>query len=151
MSSKEAAAPAVQGAHTVFLVTNFWESASADTEISQGKAVTDASKEAGVKHIIFSSLIHVTEATNGKLTHVSHFDSKADIEKYIRASDIPATFVLPGFFMSNFFDFMKKNEDGSFTFALPVSGDKAQVPMFDAAGDTGQCYVSRAYGDNAID
>ncbi|KAF4126166.1 Nucleoside-diphosphate-sugar epimerase [Geosmithia morbida] len=142
MSSKESAAPAVQGAHTVFLVTNFWESMSAETEIAQGKAVTDASKEAGVKHLIFSSLIHVTEASKGKLTHVTHFDGKADIEKYIRASGVPATFVLPGFFMLNYFQFLNKNEDGSYTYAVPCSVDKAQVPLFDAANDTGKFVVA---------
>jgi uncharacterized protein YbjT (DUF2867 family) len=138
MSSKASVAPAVQGAHTVYLVTNFWESMSANKEIAQGKAVTDASKAAGVQRIIFSSLINVTEASGGKLSHVSHFDGKANIEKYIRDSGVPAAFVLPGFFMSNLINFIKKNEDGSYTYALPVSGDKARVPIFDAAGDTGQ-------------
>jgi len=137
MSSKASVAPAVQGAHTVFLVTNFWESMSADKEIAQGKAVTDASKAAGVQRIIFSSLINVTDVSGGKLSHVSHFDGKANIEKYIRDSGVPAAFVLPGFFMSNYIDFIKKNEDESYTYALPVSGDKARVPIFDAARDTG--------------
>ena len=142
MSSEASAAPAVQGAHTVFLVTNFWESMSADKEIAQGKAVTDASKASGVQRMIFSSLINVTEASRGKLPHVSHFDGKANIEKYIRDSGVPAAFVLPGFFMSNLVDSIKKNEDGSFAYALPVSGDKARIPLFDAAADTGQCNVS---------
>lgn len=138
MSSQESATPAVEGAHTVFLVTNFWESMSATTEISQGKAVADASKAAGVKHIIFSSLLHVTEASKGRLTHVTHFDGKAEIEKYIRQSGTPGTFVLPGFFMSNFFDMIRKNEDGSYSFPLPVSGDKARIPIFDVVSDTGK-------------
>jgi uncharacterized protein YbjT (DUF2867 family) len=93
MSSAEAARPAVTGAHTVFLVTNFWESMSRETEVAQGKAVTDACKEAGVKHIVFSSLRNVTEITNGRLPNVSHFDGKAEIEEYIRASGVPASFV----------------------------------------------------------
>ncbi len=137
MSSVDAAAPAVKGAHTVFLVTNFWETASADTEFAQGKAVTDAAKAAGVKHIIASTLINVTEASKGRLPSVTHFDSKAKIEQYIRKSGIPATFFMPGFYMENFLDMIKKNEDGSYTLALPVSGDKAKIPVFDTAQDTG--------------
>lgn len=133
MSSQEAAAPAVKGAHTVFFVTNFWELKSEEKEIAQGKAVADACKAAGVKHIIFSSLINVTEASNGRLPAVSHFDGKAKIEKYIRNSGVPATFVLPGFFMSNLFDMIRKNEDGSFSTHWPVSGEKAQVPLFNVA------------------
>lgn len=137
MSSVEQAAPAVKDAHTVFLVTNFWEKGDAQVEIDQGKAVTDASKAAGVKHLIFSSLINTTEASQGRLSHITHFDGKSKIADYIRQSGVPATFVLPGFFMSNLLESIRKGEDGNYSFALPVSGDKAQVPLFDAAEDTG--------------
>ncbi|KAI5456743.1 hypothetical protein BGZ63DRAFT_495985 [Mariannaea sp. PMI_226] len=138
MSTVQQAAPAVAGAHTVFLVTNFWEKGSADSEINQGKAVTDACKAAGVKHLIFSSLLNVTEASKGRLPNITHFDGKAKIEEYIRSSGVPATFVLPGFFMSNLFTMIKKNDEGGYALALPVSGDKAQVPLFDAGGDLGK-------------
>ncbi|GES64202.1 NmrA-domain-containing protein [Aspergillus terreus] len=137
ISSVEAARPAVTGAHTVFLVTNFWESMSRETEVAQGKAVTDACKEAGVKHIVFSSLRNVTEITNGRLPNVSHFDGKAEIEEYIRASGVPASFVLPGFYMSNFFQMLSK-QDGVYTLAWPVDLDKAQAPLYDVAEDTGK-------------
>ncbi|KAL6801308.1 hypothetical protein GGI42DRAFT_43012 [Trichoderma sp. SZMC 28013] len=141
MSSSSSVAPAVQGAHTVFLVTNFWESMSADTEISQGKAVVDASKAAGVQHIIFSSLINATDASNGRLPNISHFDGKAKIEEYIRSSGVPGTFVLPGMFMSGFETMIRKNppsEPAGYTLALPVEPSKANVPLFDAAQDTGK-------------
>lgn len=140
MSSPEAAAPAVQGAHSVFMVTNFWETMSDKIEISQGKAVTDASKAAGVKHLIFSSLINVTEASKGKLSHVTHFDGKAKIEQYIRSSGIHSTFVQPGVFMSGFFSFFRKQDDGSWAWAMPegVKVDEAKIPLFDAAVDTGE-------------
>lgn len=123
MSSTESLASAGKDAHTAFLVTNFWETMSQDTEIAQGKAVTDAIKAAGVDHIIASTLINVTEASKGKLTHLLHFDCKHKIEEYIRQNGVPSTFVLPGFFMSNFFDMVRKNEDGSFALARPVSCD----------------------------
>ncbi|KAF4594392.1 NmrA-domain-containing protein [Ophiocordyceps camponoti-floridani] len=142
MSSSAAAAPAVQGAHTVFLVTNFWESMSAETEKAQGRAVTDACKAAGVEHIIFSSLPNVSKMSEGKLTGVTHFDSKAWIEQYIRDSGIPATFVLAGLFMSNFFGFIRKADDegNSYVLAWPegVGIDSAPIPVLDAAGDTGK-------------
>ncbi|CAG9996933.1 unnamed protein product [Clonostachys byssicola] len=137
LSSPETISGAVEGAHSVFIVTNYWESGSAEVELAQGKAVADASKAAGVKNLIFSSLINVTEASKGALTHVKHFDAKATVEKYIREIGVPATFVMPGFYMSNLFEMIRKNEDGTFTWALPVDGDKAQVPVFDASGDTG--------------
>ncbi|GAB0138979.1 hypothetical protein EsDP_00007198 [Epichloe bromicola] len=139
MSSAQDAAPAVQDAHTVFIVTNFWESMSAALEIAQGKAVADAAKAAGVKHIIFSSLINVKDASGGRLPHVSHFDAKAHIEDYIRATGVPATFVQPGLFMSGFFQFIRKQADGSLLWAMPagVKADDARLPLLDAAADTG--------------
>lgn len=138
MSTVESALPAVSGAHTVFLVTNFWESMRKDVEVSQGKAVTDACKQAGVKHLIYSSLLNITDLTRGRLSHMSHFDGKAEVEAYIRASGIPCTFVLAGFFMSNFFQFMRKKSEGEgYVFGLPIDMEKARFPLFDAAGDTG--------------
>lgn len=137
MSSTESLAQAVNGAHTVFLMTNFWESMSAETEIQQGKAVCDACKAVGVQHLIFSSLINTTKASKGRLPNIAHFDGKAKIEEYIRESDVLATFVLPGLFMQGYFDTIRKNEDGSYILALPVSGEKAQIPLFDPTGDMG--------------
>ncbi|KAM5341361.1 hypothetical protein ACJ41O_014392 [Fusarium nematophilum] len=138
MNSAEQAAPAVKDAHTVFLVTNYWDAATGKSELAQGKAVADACKAAGVKHLIFSSLLDTSEISGGRLTHIKHFEGKAHIEQYIRDSGIPATFVLPGFFMSNLLTMIRKNEEGGFTWALPVDGDKAQVPLFDAGDDNGK-------------
>lgn len=137
MSSLSSLAPALADAHTVFLVTNFWESAKPEVEYSQGKNVADAAKSAGVSHFIFSSLVNVTDVTQGRLPNLGHFDSKANVEKYVRSIGLPATFVLPGYFMSNFEKMLQKGEDGVFTLSLPVS-ENAQFPLFDAAGDTGE-------------
>lgn len=138
MGSADDTARAVAGAHTVFFVTNYWEHMSREKEVSQGKMVADACRKAHVQHIIFSSLIDVTKTSTGRLRHVDHFDGKADIEQYIREIGVPATFVMPGFFMSNFFGTMKKGDDGKFTYPLPVSGSKARIPMFDSGNDTGK-------------
>jgi uncharacterized protein YbjT (DUF2867 family) len=129
LSSPDSLAAALDGAHTVFAVTNYWESMSADVELAQGKAVADAAKAAGVKHLIFSSLINISKASGGNLVHVPHFDAKADVEDYIREIGVPATFVQAGQFISNY---------GSFILALPIDGDKSRVPVFDPAADTGK-------------
>ncbi|OJZ79543.1 hypothetical protein ASPFODRAFT_213248 [Aspergillus luchuensis CBS 106.47] len=136
MGDGDSLAAAVQGAHTVFLVTNFWETASKTTEVAQGKAVVDACKAAHVQHLIFSSLINTTKASRGRLSHIHHFDGKAEVEEYIRQIGVPATFFLPGTFMSSFKDLIHQQDDGSYLFTLPV-GDNARLPLFDAAGDTG--------------
>src|SRR5438093_9722753 len=46
---------AFEGAHGVFLVTNFWAHGSAD-ELKQATAAIRAAKDAGVKHFIWSTL-----------------------------------------------------------------------------------------------
>ena len=120
----------------MFLVTNYWESKSADTELAQGKNVADAAKESGVSHLIFSSLLNVTETSGGRLTHVPHFDAKAKVEQYIRSIGIPSTFVLPGYFMSNYLEMLRKGEDGSYTLAYPV-GSESKFPLLEAAEDFG--------------
>ncbi|EAS30127.1 NmrA family transcriptional regulator [Coccidioides immitis RS] len=141
MDSPASVGDAVAGAHTVFLVTSYWESLDAETEYNQGKNVATAAKEANVSHLIFSSLYHIMDASAGALLHVPHFDTKANIEVYIRELQIPATFVLPGYFMSNFLSTLLKGEDGMYTLMLPIT-DKAQFPLFDVA-DTGK-YVLTA-------
>ncbi|KAF5588546.1 nitrogen metabolic regulation nmr [Fusarium subglutinans] len=138
MNTAEQVAPAVKDAHTVFLVTNYWETNSGNGEIAQGKAVADACKTAGVKQLVFSSLIDTKKISNGRLTHIKHFEGKAEIEEYIRQINVPATFVLPGFFASNLFTSIRKNEDGSYGWALPANGDKAKVPLFDVNADMGK-------------
>ncbi|KAJ5177166.1 Nucleoside-diphosphate-sugar epimerase [Penicillium canariense] len=95
MSSVADVIKAVDGAHTVYVVTNFWKSMSAKPEILQGKNVTDTCRKAGVKDLIFSSLINASKATSGRLVNITHFDGKAEVEEYIRESGIPASFVMP--------------------------------------------------------
>ncbi|KAJ4175434.1 hypothetical protein NW767_015784, partial [Fusarium falciforme] len=138
LSTAESVAPAVQGAHTVFVVTNFWEIMSAETEELQGKAVTDAAKAAGVQHLIFSTLLNVSEASGGRLTHVVHFDSKARIAHYMRDSGVPSSFIWPGAFMDDFTQYIRKGEGGDYVLALPIDGDKAQMPLFLASADMGK-------------
>ena len=145
MGSVDSLTAALEGSHTVFLVTNYWETMNADIEYSQGKNVADVSKAVGVSHLIFSSLHHVKEESKGRLTHVPHFDSKANVEKYIRASGVGCSFVLPGYYMSNFTSMFKRAEDGSYQLFFPV-GKEAKFPLFDAAKDTGKIPIFYHFG-----
>ncbi|PHH81961.1 hypothetical protein CDD82_7448 [Ophiocordyceps australis] len=137
LNSEASIKEAISGSHTVFLVTNFWESLNAEMEIRQGKNVADAAKEEGVSHLIFSSLLNVTELTQGRLKHVPHFDDKAEVERYIKTTGVPCTFVMPGYFMSNLPGMMKKAADGSYELAYPIS-EKSEIPLFATAEDMGK-------------
>jgi len=129
----------MKGAYGVFAVTNYWESRSADVEIKQGKAMADAAKEAGVEHFVFSSLLNITELSGGKLAHVTHFDSKAAVEAYTRSIGIPASFFLPGFYMSNLPGKMLRQlpPNNDWTLGLPIP-TSSPVPLLDTAEDTGK-------------
>ncbi|KAL5343423.1 hypothetical protein BJX70DRAFT_354128 [Aspergillus crustosus] len=144
MTSVKSLVQAIDGSHSVFLVTTPTFTENSNLELTQGKNVADAAKQAGVQHLIFSSLLNVTEATNGRLKNVPHFDHKAEVEQYIRASGVPASFVLPGYFMSNYtsMGMIRKGENDVFTLAYPV-GEGAEFPLIDIDTDLGK-YVAAA-------
>lgn len=80
----------------------------------------------------------MTKLTNGVLSHVYHFDSKARVEDYVRALGIPATFFMPGFFMSNLpGGMLKPDDEGAWTLRLPFGADKP-IPLFDPPADAGK-------------
>ena len=61
LNDRESLRSVIKGAYGVFAVTNFWETASADTEIAQGKNIADISKEEGVEHLVWSSLLNIAK------------------------------------------------------------------------------------------
>ncbi|KAM5343765.1 hypothetical protein ACJ41O_012302 [Fusarium nematophilum] len=143
LDSKESLTAALQGSHTVFLVTVGFSQTQPDQELQHGKNVADVAEAVGVQHLIHSSLLHVTKATNGRLQYVKHFDYKAEAEEYIRSKNVPSTFFLPGYFMSNYvaLKMLQKSEDGVYNLAYPV-GSEARFPLIDASSDTGKYVVA---------
>jgi uncharacterized protein YbjT (DUF2867 family) len=148
LSSPASLGPALAGSDTVFLVTlpDFVSGAPSGTERTHGKNVADAALAAGASHLVFSSLINVTEASHGRLAHVAHFDRKAEVEAYIRSlNNLPATFILPGYYMTNFTNLHllnKSEQDGVWTLAGPTGASTAQLPLFFAEADVGKYFVA---------
>ncbi|KAI5918684.1 NmrA-like family protein [Camillea tinctor] len=130
----------INGSDTVFAVTNYWEKVDQELEEQQGRNLADAAKEAGVKHYIWSSLLDITKLSNGKLSRVYHFDSKAHVEDYVRSLGIPASFFCPGLYMPNlsesFFTPPSPPTSTTWTFSLPIAGSSS-IPLFDPR-DTGK-------------
>ncbi|KAF7504824.1 hypothetical protein GJ744_001690 [Endocarpon pusillum] len=143
MNDTDALRKAISGSSAVFCVTNYWETMSKETEVKQGQNVADVSKEAGVKHLIWSSLPHATKLTNGELSHIEHFDGKAEIEEYIESikggSDMVASYWRPGFFMSNIKGMIQPDQStGVATWKMPFNAEKTQVGLLDVVADTGK-------------
>ena len=115
---------------------------SKEAEVAQGRNIADAAKAAGVQHVVWSSLPHVTALTGGQLPNVKHFDGKAEVDAYMRSLGFPAvTSFEPGFYMSNLLTMMRPGPDGTYTMASPVPAH-TRFPMLSAADDTGKFVAS---------
>lgn len=134
LGDKDSVRKAVEGSYAVFGVTNFWEIFSKDVEVAQGRNIADACKAAGVSHFIWSSIAHATKVSNGKMSNMSHFDSKAEVEEYTREIGVPSTFFWAGPFMSNFPQALQKTEDG-YALANNLAPD-TKVPLYEVNNDT---------------
>jgi uncharacterized protein YbjT (DUF2867 family) len=96
LTDAERMAECCAGMDGVFLVTTFFEDGT-DAERSQGETMATAAAEAGVGHLVFSSVGGADRDTG-----LAHFESKYGIERHIAGLDIDATVVRPVFFMQNF-------------------------------------------------
>ena len=139
---------AFHGAFAVFAVTNYWETMSKSTEIAQGKNVVDAAIATGVKHLIISSLPNVTALTNGALSNVEHFDSKAEVSDYAEAqkqkTSMWVTHFMPGYFMQNLKSTINKDPaTGASMMTIPWDETSTQIPLIDIVSDAGK-YVAGA-------
>ncbi|KAM0231507.1 hypothetical protein ACHAP5_011038 [Fusarium lateritium] len=146
LSSESDMRRALIGASLVYLVTAYsGNQSSKKIEIEQGKNIARLSKELGVQHLIFSSLLHATEITSGKIQQAREFDSKAEVEKFIRQLEIPATFIMPGFYMSLFVPgkllVRSKQNPGTLELVLPVSTNSTKFPLIDMDKDFGNFVV----------
>jgi uncharacterized protein YbjT (DUF2867 family) len=88
---------AARGMYGIYSVQDFW-SVGAKREVRQGKNLADAAKKARVEHFVYSS-VGGAERNSG----IDHWESKWEIEKYIRALDLPATMLRPAAFMENYY------------------------------------------------
>jgi uncharacterized protein YbjT (DUF2867 family) len=142
---------AFTGAHGAYCVTFFWAHFSPDKEMAHAAAMAKAAKDAGVKHVIWSTLedsrkwIPLSDnrmpTLQGKYK-VPHFDAKGESNHFFTDLGVPTTLLHTSFYWDNFIFFgagPKKGPDGSLAIAMPM-GDK-KLPGI-AAEDIGAC----AYG-----
>jgi uncharacterized protein YbjT (DUF2867 family) len=98
MDSRSDLDAAFKGVYGVFSVQNFWlPNVGYEGEIRQGKNVADAAKDAGVEHLVYSSVGAAHRGMGQK-----HFDSKWVIEQYIHTLGVPHTILRPVAFMENY-------------------------------------------------
>jgi uncharacterized protein YbjT (DUF2867 family) len=127
---------AFEGAHGAYCVTNFWEHFKPEKEISQARNMAQAAKDAGVKHVIWSTLEDTRQSIPlsddrmptllGKYK-VPHFDGKGEANSIFTELGVPTTFLLTSFYWDNFIHFgmgPKKGADGKLAITFPMGGRK---------------------------
>ena len=131
LNRPETLTAAFEGAHGVFLVTNFWEE---DTdEVKQATTAVRAAKAAGVKHFIWSTLPDVEAISGGKF-RVPHFTGKAKIDLIVKEAEFPKhTFVIAPMYYQNLVGVLapQKQADGSVGWVLPLDPAVRGIHMGD--------------------
>ena len=151
---------AFQGAHGAFCVTNFWEHFKPEKEISQARNMAQAAKDAGVKHLIWSTLEDTRESIPisddrmptlmGKYK-VPHFDGKGEANAIFTEQGVPTTFLVTSFYWENFIHFgmgPKKGADGKLAITLPLGNKKLAGIASEDIGKT--AYAIFEDGDEMI-
>ncbi len=142
---------AFKGAHGAFCVTFYWAHFSPEKELAQATAMAQAAKDAGLAHVIWSTLEDTRKwvplsdnrmpTLMGKYK-VPHFDAKGEADHVFTGLGLPVTLLLASFYWDNFIYFgsgPKKGPDGKLALTFPM--DDKKLPGI-AAEDIGKC----AYG-----
>src|SRR5215472_5825983 len=127
---------AARGAYGIFSVQDFF-AVGARREVQQGKNLADVAKKVGVEHFVFSSVAGA-ERNSG----IPHFETKGEIEKYIRSLGLPATIFRPAGFMEMYHILEIEVRILKGTFADPVRPNK---PFQTIATDDIGAFVALAF------
>ena len=141
----------LEGAYGAYFVTFFWAHFSPEKEMAEAKNMALTAKNAGLKHVIWSTLEDVRKyvplednslpTLHGKYK-VPHFDGKGESDQFFIDAGVPVTFLLASYYWENLIYFgmgPKRGEDGKLSITFPM-GNKKMAGI--AAGDIGKC----AYG-----
>ncbi|KAJ7778427.1 NAD(P)-binding protein [Mycena metata] len=128
IENADAVTAAFAGASIAFIVTNFWEHRNREREVAEGKMMVKAAMDARVSLVVWSTLESISQISNGKYTHVDHFEGKAEVTAYARQLGCPLLTVQAGAYSTNHMQWkpfmQKRQEDGSYVldFGLFVRG-----------------------------
>jgi uncharacterized protein YbjT (DUF2867 family) len=136
VNNKESLVKAFSGAYGAYCVTFYWEHFSPEKEKEHAKAMAEAAKEAGLKHVIWSTLedsrkwVPLEDDRMPTLMDkykVPHFDAKGESNAYFENSGVPYTFLNTSFYWDNFIYFgmgPQKGPDGKLAITMPMQDKK---------------------------
>jgi uncharacterized protein YbjT (DUF2867 family) len=136
LEDPDSIARAAIGAYGIYSVQDFW-AVGAKREVQQGKNVANAAKKAEIKHFVYSSV-----GGAERKTQIPHWESKWEVENYIRQLGLPATVIRPVSFMETYY--IDQVEIGILKGKLadPIRGDK---PYQTIATDDIGAFVALAF------
>jgi uncharacterized protein YbjT (DUF2867 family) len=151
---------AFEGAHGAYCVTFFWDHMKPEKELAHARNMAQAAKDAGVRHVIWSTLEDTRKSIPlsddrmptlmGKYK-VPHFDAKGEADAIFTELGVPTTFLVTSFYWDNLIHFgmgPKKGADGKLAITLPMGTKK--LPSI-AAEDIGKvAYAIFEKGDEMI-
>lgn len=110
--------PALDGVQALFFMTTppgGVQTEDTEGETRQGIALADAAKQAGVPHVVYSSV-----GGAERETAVPHFESKRRVEEHLESLGVPTTLVRPAFFMENLLGMSPSLEGDEIVVRLPL-------------------------------
>lgn len=127
---------AFDGAYGAYVVTNYWQTPAkagqspAEMELEQAGIAARAAKEAGVQHLIWSTLEDTREhfgsdervPTVEETYKVPHFDAKNEANQLFTDLGVPTTFLQTTFYFDAFKQGLgpARTEDGKLLLTLPM-------------------------------
>jgi len=110
--------PIFKDVYGIFSVETFQEE-GLEAEVRQGERLADIATLIGCQHFVYSSVGGADRETG-----IPHFETKWQIEQYIRKLNLPFTILRPVFFMDNFSspDMQSRIQDGKLP--LPINRDR---------------------------
>jgi uncharacterized protein YbjT (DUF2867 family) len=78
-------------------MTTFTGPRGVEGEVEHGVAIGDAARDAGVSHVVYSSVGGAERRTG-----IPHFESKRRVEEHLESLGLRTIFLRPAFFMVNF-------------------------------------------------
>ena len=123
---------AMQGVDAVYAMATPFEGGPA-VEVRHGRHLADAAQRAGVGHFVYSSVAGASEHTG-----IPHFDSKHEVEQYVKGLGLPYTILGPTYFMENFHapGSLEALREGVLSMPLPPHRGLQMVALEDLAAFT---------------
>ncbi|TCC34717.1 NmrA/HSCARG family protein [Kribbella sindirgiensis] len=154
---------AFDGAYGAFVVTNYWAPLTADEEaartraemeLEQAEIAARAARDAGVQHLVWSTLEDtrpffagrddVPSLDDGRYK-VPHFDAKGEADELFTKYGVPTTFLRTTFYFDAFATAMAptRTADGTLTITLPMGDQRLSGIAVDDIGRSALAILKR--------